>query len=604
MSNNTTTYVDMQNLVVVYADEIDTSTVHTGTLNVANTLTLPSGSVVNTFLANSQMTLNGTVVSLGSSANLPVYTTSQNTGVYPVLLGSSNTGDISVYTDVSNSVTLNAATQTLNTKSLSVTGTITLPSSSLPLSAISGGSTGQVIVVNSLGNPIYTNQINLETIPYGLNNQILQTTSTLNRWVTISGDATLSSGVLTLGVGSVTNTKLANSTVQIGGTTLTLGAANTSTLVGPLSITGSLTTGSLSTPSLTSTGSVTVPALSLGIAALDTTGSTNGYALTSSGSALAPTWKAIPAQTVTYLRTIVSTNVYNILFSLFNAGTGYYSTYVDPLLSFDNSIGRLSSPFGCFSKGTSNLGQSVITAGAYSWYSLFPTDTSLILGASGTNDGTLFLCSTNSNGSSYTGAVIQANLGSLYLDVSATNNVGPNPSVNIGTLTSYSGINFGTNTTTHFTYKDLPFNNVSRYTHKAFYCAVTSTTYVLMTSTVAPLTTPNVTITVRNIASYLEVRFLSPVNHATTAGQIWYTVGVSGGSTDISGGLTGGLFLAPIGGSAYNGVGFSYQFPATDVMTVAGTVTLQMYTRINGGTGMYIGYASPALLQFTVTEIW
>ena len=66
---------------------------------------------------------------------------------------------------------------------------------SIALSKLASGTIGQIIVVNALGNAIY-GSLTLNNLPFGTANQFLQTSGSNNAWNTLSGDATLSSGVL------------------------------------------------------------------------------------------------------------------------------------------------------------------------------------------------------------------------------------------------------------------------------------------------------------------------------------------------------------------------------------------------------------------------
>jgi hypothetical protein len=107
-------YVDMQNLVAVSVDQLNTASVSTGDLTVSGALTLPAASVTNTMLANPSLTINGSVVPLGGSATVGVMTTSQTTGVFPVLFGDTTyTGPVNVRTIQNSGLTFDAATATV-----------------------------------------------------------------------------------------------------------------------------------------------------------------------------------------------------------------------------------------------------------------------------------------------------------------------------------------------------------------------------------------------------------------------------------------------------------------------------------------------------------
>ncbi len=78
----------------------------------------------------------------------------------------------------------------------------------ISLSKLASGTIGQIITVNALGNPVY-GSLTLNNLPYGTSNQFLQSTGISNNvWTTMSGDATLSSGVLTVGTDALDISKL------------------------------------------------------------------------------------------------------------------------------------------------------------------------------------------------------------------------------------------------------------------------------------------------------------------------------------------------------------------------------------------------------------
>ena len=87
---------------------------------------------------------------------------------------------------------------------------------SISLSKLATGTIGQKIIVNSLGNAVY-GSLTLNNLPFGTANQILQTSGSNNAWITLSGGAALSSGVLTIGNAAITNAKLLNSSIVLNG---------------------------------------------------------------------------------------------------------------------------------------------------------------------------------------------------------------------------------------------------------------------------------------------------------------------------------------------------------------------------------------------------
>ena len=78
----------------------------------------------------------------------------------------------------------------------------------ISLSNLASGGAYQMILTNGSGVPTY-GSMTLNNLPTGLVNQFIQTNGSSNAWTTMSGDATLSSGVLTIGTGAITNSKLA-----------------------------------------------------------------------------------------------------------------------------------------------------------------------------------------------------------------------------------------------------------------------------------------------------------------------------------------------------------------------------------------------------------
>jgi hypothetical protein len=98
---------------------------------------------------------------------------------------------------------------------------------SIALSKLATGTIGQIIIVNALGNPVY-GSLSLNNLPYGTSNQFLQTSGSNNAWTTMSGDATLSSGVLTVGAGIITLAKISSSAYSTSSTSNTLVARDAS----------------------------------------------------------------------------------------------------------------------------------------------------------------------------------------------------------------------------------------------------------------------------------------------------------------------------------------------------------------------------------------
>ena len=94
---------------------------------------------------------------------------------------------------------------------------------SIALSKLAPGILGQIIIVNASGNAVY-GSLTLNNLPFGTANQFIQTNGSNNAWITLSGDASLSSGVLTIGNAAITNAKLLNSSILLNGQVMSLGA--------------------------------------------------------------------------------------------------------------------------------------------------------------------------------------------------------------------------------------------------------------------------------------------------------------------------------------------------------------------------------------------
>ena len=141
------------------------------------TIQINNNSITNTKLLNSSILLNGQVMALGTTA----YTIPDTTITNAMLAGS------------------------------------------IALSKLASGTIGQIIVVNALGNAIY-GSLTLNNLPFGTANQFLQTSGSNNTWTTLSGDASLSSGVLTIGNAAITNAKLLNRSISRNGQVMLLGS--------------------------------------------------------------------------------------------------------------------------------------------------------------------------------------------------------------------------------------------------------------------------------------------------------------------------------------------------------------------------------------------
>ena len=144
---------------------------------LAGVLTIAAGSITNAKLLNSSVTLNGQSMILGSAYNIP------NTTITNSMLA----GNIS-------------------------------------LSNLVSGGAFQMILCNGSGVPTYAS-FSLNNLPYGLANQFIQSNGSSNSWITMSGDATLLAGVLTIAAESITNAKLLNNSISLNGQSMILGSA-------------------------------------------------------------------------------------------------------------------------------------------------------------------------------------------------------------------------------------------------------------------------------------------------------------------------------------------------------------------------------------------
>ena len=239
----------MQNLTVVSSDELDTQTISCINLNVSNTLSLPNQSVTNIFIQNPYIIINGSTISLGDNTTIGLYTTSQTSGVYPILFGSNyTTGDISVYTDSGNHLTYDIPNYTLNMVGGVATGTFTATANSsstisralnLYVQADTGNnnyyligtsvqsSAGFYSIHGDLSGNLYFNPSTHLFNIGGNGNLNVGTTGIFGGLLTASNGFTLSSGTLTLPSSSITNGMLVNSSFSLGGTSISLGSTIT-----------------------------------------------------------------------------------------------------------------------------------------------------------------------------------------------------------------------------------------------------------------------------------------------------------------------------------------------------------------------------------------
>lgn len=174
------------------------------TSNGTLALSLTNGGIANAKLANSSITINGTAVALGGSINV-----GDITGVTAGdgLAGGGNSGAVTVavnYRGVGN--VIDAA-----------------PDSALDVR------TDETIIVKKVDGDVY--EVPVSLLPFTATSGTVTSVAVAgNNGISVSGSPITSSGTITLGItdASITNAKLANSTVIIGSTSIALGATSTS----------------------------------------------------------------------------------------------------------------------------------------------------------------------------------------------------------------------------------------------------------------------------------------------------------------------------------------------------------------------------------------
>ena len=282
-------------------------------------------------------------------------------------------------------------------------------------------------------NPIWASQISPSTLNYSMTaNQLLMSSTLSNNWVSMSGDGTINStGVLTIGTGTITNTKLLNSSISINGLSMSLGAIYTLPL---LSITNGMLTGSIDNTKLLNS-SITI----------------NGSSMSLGGTYTLPT--TIPLLSITNGMLAGSIDNTKLLNSSITLGTtamslgSTYSTIAGPLTLTDllTCDGGLSLTTSHASSGTSSLSTTFLTNTTY----MNGYTTSFEGGNVTSHDGVLLLrsASVGTNHIHY-GTLIQNNSNNTYIDnIASAVGLGMTPSINIGTIIPDQVINLGNSTT-------------------------------------------------------------------------------------------------------------------------------------------------------------
>ena len=220
-----------------------------------------------------------------------------------------------------------------------------------------------VFATGILSAVLNTNSINPSKIAVGFPDQFLVSNhgSTASTWISMSGDATMNTGVLTIGSGVVSNTKLTNSSITINGTSVSLG-------------------GSLTIPTTTSVTD------------------TSEINLTLTGSAISGT-------------------LINNSISLARISTNDYNQATSALTLVQRKSGG-----GIECDSCTNISYVSALAGV-SHTSIFSNITpSLYLGSSSYTDGVINLRAKSGTVGTMSGSIIQCNLSDLYIDNVATGN--------------------------------------------------------------------------------------------------------------------------------------------------------------------------------------
>ena len=252
--------------------------------------------IPNSALTNSSVTINGVNVSLGSSATISTSTTSTLT-IGTGLTGTSFNGATPVTIAIDSTVVATlTGLQTLTNKTIS--------GASNTISNISNGSLqNSSITVN--GTAISLGGTATVTAAAGT-----LTGTTLNSTVvtsSLTSVGTLTSGAIGVGFTAIPNSALANSSVTINGTSVSLGGTGT-VAVNAANITGTTLASGVTGSSLTSVGTLTSGAIGTGFTAIPNTALANNTITINStpvalGGSITVTSGALPSRTVAAVTT-------------------------------------------------------------------------------------------------------------------------------------------------------------------------------------------------------------------------------------------------------------------------------------------------------------
>ena len=391
---------------------------------------------------------------------------------------------------------------------------------------------------------INTNSINPSKIAVGFPDQLLVSNhgSTASTWISMSGDATMNTGVLTIGSGAVSNAKLVNSTITINGTSVSLG--------GSLTIPTTATVTNTSEINLTLTGSVISGTLinnSISLARISSSGySQASTALTlvqrKSGGGI----EADSSTNISYVSALAGvshTSIFSNITPSLYLGSSSYADGVINLGAKSGTVGTMSgSIIQC---NLSNLYIDNVNAGKSINIGTMPVSQNIYIGSLNnsansvnllSNGGTITISSPlgllQVGGSTNTITIGTGQSAGTVLTIGSNNstpeikgstiNVGSvSPIINIGLAQASAGtIDIGSsNSIITFrgiiNYNALSFNNVKKqhYTNFIHNTSIPITVWSVVYSSTNILQT---NITTRNVNSFIRITVNMPLNNWST----------------------------------------------------------------------------------------